>query len=108
MENRGNGSLGRNRYVRKAEKGELSLISVDYFDILHHCNAPNKEWAWSDTTPTKKCIPLAHIISVTQHSDRGILQKKIVGGKCKKYWKPLKKNGEEKKQLQLFHQNRTK
>lgn len=36
-ENRGNGSLGRNRYVRKAEKGELSFIPVNYFDISHHC-----------------------------------------------------------------------
>lgn len=46
--------------------------------------------------PTKEFIPLTHITSTTQHSDWGILQMKIVEGKCKKYRKARKKNEEEK------------
>lgn len=97
---------GTGMWRRQRKKGDPSLISMYYFDIMHHYDAPDRaEWTWSDMTLTKEFIPLTWTIFMRQHSDRIILQMKIVETKCKKMLKAPRKMGKKKKQLQLFHQN---
>lgn len=93
------------RWQRK--KGHPSLISVDYFDIMHHHDALDRtEWTWPDLTLTQEFIPLTQTMSMRQHSDRIILQMKIVESKCKKMLKaPKAKWGRRKKAKKMFHQN---
>lgn len=59
-----------------------------------------------DLTLTQEFIPLTQTMSMRQHSDRIILQMKIVESKCKKMLKaPKAKWGRRKKAKKLFHQN---